>query len=107
MAKPHAITKSKVGHGLYGQHRIKDAADWIKRGLEMRVKSSDVRSIRYVKAAQHLYVRFLSGDLYVYRNVTVQKATSFFNAASFGKAVWALRRAGWKGYKVTGTGFVD
>ena len=107
MANPHAVSRSTTGHNVDKRHRLTKAQEWIVSGKSMLVRSSNVRAIWYNKPAQKLFVKFKNGDTYYYPSVTVQKATSFFHAASFGKAVWSLRRSGWKGIKLTGTADVD
>ncbi len=75
------------------------APAWAKSGRWVNVVSSNVRSIKYDKAAKVLWVRFKEGATYHYNGVSQQLAVSMFNSASMGKFVWRLRRAGYVGVK--------
>lgn len=54
-------------------------------GVEMiQVSSSNVESIGYDEQQQILYVRFLSGALYIYKGVNVYEFESLRDAPSVG-----------------------
>ena len=51
----------------------------------IKVDSSNIDEIGYNTAQQELYIRFLDGNLYVYRNVPEIEFSSLMNASSYGK----------------------
>lgn len=96
--------KEKYGYGkatprIDARSGINNAEDWVKTGRWVLVKSSNVRRIRYEKAAQKLWVQFKTGTPYYYPSITTRQAKQMFHAASMGKFVWALRRKGYVGIK--------
>lgn len=76
------------------------AAQWADSGRWVSVKSSNVSKIMYDRPRKRLYVMFRGGDTYYY---SVPKVTgmAMFNTFSMGKFVWAMRRRGIVGIKVT------
>ncbi len=76
-----------------------DADTFVKSGKWVSVKSSNVKRFKFEKVAQRLWVQFLSNVTYHYNSVDVPTAKKFFRAASYGKAVWWLRRNGYVGIK--------
>lgn len=78
---------------------IDNADDWVKSGKWVLVKSSNVRAIRYDRPSQRLWVRFLRGKHreYHYNGIPTKTAKLMFYAASVGKFVWRIRRAGFIG----------
>lgn len=54
-------------------------------GIEMiQVSSSNVESIGYDEQQQIMYVRFLSGALYIYKGVNIYEYEGVMNAPSIG-----------------------
>lgn len=54
-------------------------------GIKMiPVSSSNVESVGYDEANQIVYVRFLSGSLYIYKNVNRNEFDGLLNAPSVG-----------------------
>lgn len=54
-------------------------------GIDMiLVSSSNVESVGYDSANQTLYVHFLSGSLYIYKNVNQNEYEGLLNAPSVG-----------------------
>lgn len=74
------------------------AAAWVRSGKEVRVKSSNVYSIRYQTAGGQLFVAFrrykstAKGPTYRYSNVPTRVAKEMYDAPSMGKFVWRRLR---------------
>ncbi len=72
------------------RHRM-DSEDWVNNGKWVRVKSSNVREIRYEATTKRLWVKF-KNVLGHYEQVPKKVAEAFFNSSSLGKFVWRRLR---------------
>ncbi len=62
-----------------------DAKKWSESGRWVKVKSSNVGSVMYDEDQKELFVKFLSGSTYKYREVPLKTAQALFKAPSIGK----------------------
>lgn len=74
-----------------------DVERWLRANIEVPVRSSNVRTIRYDWSAKRLWVSFKGDALYWY-GVGPDIAREQFEAMSHGKHVWKMRRAGIVGH---------
>lgn len=81
---------AKVQGGAFGSKPSAEA--WSEGGDWAVVSSSNVKAIRYDLEARDLYVQFLDGSVYRYKQVAPDKARRMYEAKSMGKFVWAELR---------------
>ena len=66
--------------------------DWVRTGDWIKVKSSNVAAIRFLRVNKELYVRFKDGSEYRYSGVSTHTAKDMYGCASMGKFVWSRLR---------------
>ena len=72
--------------------KLSGADEWVATGKWARVKSTNVRYIKYDKKEKILSVQFKNGMVYPYKQVPVRTAKDMYNASSMGRYVWRRLR---------------